>query len=191
LTTNLNLIPNKVFCIGFHKTGTKSIGSALSTLGYRVCGPTGVQDPHIAKNISAYIEKALSQFDAFQDNPWPIVFDNLDTRVPGSKFILTLRPEEQWISSMVSHFGDLDTPMREWIYGVGHPRGHETCYLQRYRDHNRDVFDYFKNRKTDLLVLDLTQDFTWQKLCEFLDKPLPHLPFPYLNPKNARIDGTA
>jgi hypothetical protein len=191
LTTSPDTSSNKVFCIGFHKTGTKSIGSALSTLGYRVCGPTGVRDPDIAKNIGTHIEKALDQFDAFQDNPWPIVFDSLDTMVPGSKFILTLRPEEQWISSIVSHFGNLDTAMREWIYSVGHPQGHEKLYLQRYRDHNRDVIDYFKERESDLLVLNLAQDFTWQKLCEFLDKPLPHLPFPFINHKNDRMDGTA
>ena len=29
----------KVFCIGFHKTGTKSLRKALATLGYRVTGP--------------------------------------------------------------------------------------------------------------------------------------------------------
>jgi UDP-N-acetylmuramate-alanine ligase len=38
----------KVFCIGFHKTGTTSLAVALKTLGYRVTGPNGVHDPDIA-----------------------------------------------------------------------------------------------------------------------------------------------
>lgn len=42
---------SKIFCIGFHKTGTKSLGTALDILGYRVCGPVGVKDPDIAKNV--------------------------------------------------------------------------------------------------------------------------------------------
>ena len=35
----------KVFCVGFHKTGTKSLGAALTALGYRVIGPSGARDP--------------------------------------------------------------------------------------------------------------------------------------------------
>jgi hypothetical protein len=41
----------KVFCIGFHKTGTTSLRVALELLGYRVTGPNGVQDPDIGKNV--------------------------------------------------------------------------------------------------------------------------------------------
>ncbi len=36
----------KVFCIGFHKTGTSSLAVALKTFGYRVTGPNGVNNPN-------------------------------------------------------------------------------------------------------------------------------------------------
>jgi len=34
----------KIFVIGFHKTGTSSLGAALEILGYTVCDAVGIQD---------------------------------------------------------------------------------------------------------------------------------------------------
>lgn len=42
---------SKVFCIGFHKTGTTSLELALIRLGYRVTGSFGTKDPHIACEV--------------------------------------------------------------------------------------------------------------------------------------------
>ena len=42
---------SKIFRIGFHKTGTKSLGAALENSDYRVCRPVGAKDPDIAKNV--------------------------------------------------------------------------------------------------------------------------------------------
>ena len=172
----------KVFCIGFHKTGTKSLASALTTLGYRVTGPNGVSDPHIAKNVYAMAFDIIERFDAFQDNPWPILYPELDRRCPGSKFVLTIRSSESWMRSMVGHFGSQTTPMRQWIYGVGCPAGSEAIYIERYESHNRDVLEYFKERPNDLLVMRLAAGDGWEKLCPFLGKPMPKLPFPHENP---------
>jgi hypothetical protein len=44
----------KVFCVGFHKTGTTSLALALEILDYRVAGPTGINDPNIAKNVLSW-----------------------------------------------------------------------------------------------------------------------------------------
>ena len=58
----------KVFCVGFHKTGTKSLGAALATLGYRVAGPRGTLDPQIAIRMLAAgwaaVERGLPHEDA-------------------------------------------------------------------------------------------------------------------------------
>ena len=85
----------KVFCIGFHKTGTTSLKMALKILGYRVTGPNGRHDKNIGRNVEALARRIVPKFDAFQDNPWPIIYRFLDKEYPGSKFILTVRPERQ------------------------------------------------------------------------------------------------
>lgn len=176
----------KIFGIGFHKTGTKSLARAHSTLGYSVTGPNGTRDPEIATRVFDYVERMAPRFDAFQDNPWPVILRQLDERYPGSKFILTVRHPDAWIKSVVKHFGSEDTPMRQWIYGVGHPRGNEEIYLRRYEEHNRDVLAHFCDRPGDLLVMDITAGESWDKLCPFLGRAIPQTTFPVANTADDR-----
>jgi hypothetical protein len=171
----------KVFGVGFHKTGTKSLAAALTLLGYRVGGSFGVHDPGIARHALTRALRRCEKYDAFQDNPWPVLFRELDERVPGSRFILTLRPEAGWIESAVRHFGRRSTPMRQWIYGAGYPAGNEERYLERFRRHNREVMEHFRNRPGDLLVIDFFAGDGWDKLCGFLGVPVPRQDFPHVN----------
>jgi hypothetical protein len=180
----------KVFGIGFHKTATTSLANALSYLGYRVTGPNWVDNPNIAEDVYELAFDLANKFDAFQDNPWPVLYKELDRNFPGSRFILTLRPSDQWIKSVVNHFNEDGTQMREWIYGVGCPKGNEGVYIARYERHNREVLEYFKDRSEQLLVLDITAGEGWTKLCPFLDEPIPAIPFPRANaaPQRRKMD---
>lgn len=173
----------KVFGIGFHKTGTKSLAAALHILGYRVTGPNGVRDPQIATNALPMALDLVPRFDAFQDNPWPILFQEMDRRFPGSKFILTSRPTGEWFRSVEGYFGTASTPMRKWIYGVdaGSPIGNEAIYKTRYQRHNDAVLKHFENRPEALLVLNLTQGEGWPPLCSFLGHDVPDQAFPRKN----------
>ena len=163
----------KVFGVGFHKTATSSLAQVLSILGYSVTGPSAVHDLNIINNVRNMAQQLTSEFNAFQDNPWPLLYRDVDLWCPHSKFILTIRPVEQWIKSVVGHFGNASTPMRQWIYGVGTPVGNEA--------HNRKVLAYFKDRPEDLLVLRITDGEGWDKLCPFLGKDIPSILFPNIN----------
>lgn len=176
----------KIFCIGFHKTGTTSLTIALRKLGYRVTGPNGWNDPDIARNVLPMAYGLVEKYDAFQDNPWPIIYRELDEKYPGSKFIMTLRSSESWIRSQVKHFGRKESAMRQWIYGVGCPEGNEDIYVRVFEDHNKDVLAYFKGRSKDLLVLDLANGEGWEKLCPFLGVPIRSSPFPHANKASDR-----
>ena len=174
----------KIFCIGFHKTGTKSMAKALRILGYTVTGPNGTQDIHIASNVYNMATSLIPKYDAFQDNPWPIIYKEIDRLYPESKFILTLRDSRSWIKSQINYFGNETSPMRKWIYGENHgcPKGNEKIYIQRFEAHNRDVKAYFQNRQNDLLVMNIFEETNhWEKLAAFLEKEIPDLPFPHEN----------
>ncbi len=173
----------KVFCIGAHKTGTTSLEVALTKLGYRVQGSFGTKDPDIAEKVHEMAYAMAEDYDAFEDNPWPILFKELDQRFPGSKFILTRRPPDAWIRSMVKDFATTETPMRRWIYGetAGCPEGNEDIYVERYERHNREVLEYFRDRPDDLLVFELPKGDGWEKLCAFLGHDVPDEPFPHAN----------
>ena len=172
---------NKIFGIGFHKTGTKTLKYSLEALGLNVCGPRQDLLEAIIRKKYRAVFKVVKDYDAFQDNPWPLLFKILDKKFPGSKFILTARNEDKWIKSIVNHFGDESTDMREWIYGIGYPLGNEEIYLNVFKRHIADVKEYFKNRPNDLLITDLTAGEGWEKICPFLEKQIPEKDFPYAN----------
>lgn len=171
----------KVFCIGFHKTGTTSLAMALKLLGYRVTGPNGTKDKDIASKVWDMADSLVQEYNAFQDNPWPVIYKEMDRKYPGSKFIFMTRSSDSWISSQVRDFGTRETPMRKWIYGVGCPQGNEDTYIARFERHNKEVIEYFENRPDDLLVLDLPRGDGWEQLCKFLTKEIPAAPFPHAN----------
>ena len=63
-----------------------------------------------------FLPKALriaSSFDAFQDNPWPLIYKDMHKKYPGNKFIITPRDHEDWWSSIYNHFSEKSTPMRQ------------------------------------------------------------------------------
>lgn len=171
----------KIFCIGFQKTGTSSLGQALTILGFKVQGPAHTRNPLIKDKLVELSLPLIEHSDAFQDNPWPILYKILDDTYPGSRFILTERDPEGWIKSVLHHFGKKSTPMRELIYGVGCPEENEDVYIKRFIDHNMDVREYFKDRADDLLILNLKHNNSWNLLCKFLNKPIPSCPFPHAN----------
>jgi len=94
----------KVFGIGFHKTGTKTLKQALTILGYKVSGPNLELVDELSQNKYDAAFELVNRFDAFQDNPWPLLYKTLDENFEGSKFILTRRDDEKWIKSVVNYF---------------------------------------------------------------------------------------
>ena len=107
----------KVFGVGFHRTGTSSLGAALRELGYVVTGPKWLDEPDLRGRVVDLALAATDEFDAFEDNPWPVLYRELDRHCPGSKFVLTVRDTDEWLASVVRQFGTAETAMRRWIYG--------------------------------------------------------------------------
>ncbi len=180
------MTPPKVFGVGFMKTGTTSLGRALEVLGYRVKGPFGLTDPTIAETGLETALQLATEYDAVQDNPWCILYRELDQHFPGSKFILTLRPVDQWLESVTRHFGYRTSPLRAWVFGEGRPKGNEALYARRYADHTAAVRHYFQDRPEDLLILRLTEGDGWAQLCPFLNVPIPPVDFPWANDTTTR-----
>ena len=172
-----------VLGVGFQKTGTSTLREALKILGYKVkdCSPRTLF-PILRKDWKKVL-RILDGYDAAEDTPWYMLYREIDELKPGSKFILTVRDEESWYNSVSRHIGDLRSAEHEWIYGRGKglPKDHKENTLAIYTQHNLDVIHYFSDRKEDLLVVDFTQGDGWEKLCAFLDKPIPEVPFPHAN----------
>lgn len=172
---------SKIICIGWHKTGTSTLGDALLMLGYKVIG---AREDLAYSLLEGDYKPALSlaeKFEALQDVPWAVLYKELDQSFPNSKFILTERNEDAWLNSAKKHFKDKDIKLHDWIYGVGVLDGNEDIYIERYRKHYKEVKDYFKNRPDDIIIMDFEKGDGWDKLCEFLDVPVPKKAFPHSN----------
>lgn len=183
----------KVFVIGFHKTGTTSLAKALVQLGYRVCGSMNqIKDfkpaIHSKNDLFKMAQPLLSSYDVFEDTPWFVFYKELLNQFPDGKFILTIRPSEAWYKSVLKHFGGYDKwNYHAWIYdGFGDPTGHKELYIKKYEEHNENVLNYFNDQGKNLLVMHLPNDFNWETLCGFLSCKKPRGAFPHANTVGSR-----
>ncbi len=179
----------KVFGIGLNKTGTKTLSTGLRELGYPRHITFSLHNLRNFKrgNIAELVE-ILTHFDSCEDWPWPLMFDHLDQHFPTAQFILTIRQTpEIWFNSLCRHAEYTGpTEGRLLVYGYAMPHDHYQHHLNFYLQHNQRVRDYFKNRPGKLLEVCWENGDEWAKLCQFLDKPLPAVPFPHVN-KNSQI----
>ncbi len=166
---------NKIVGIGFHKTGTSSIGKLMEQLGLTCAASNMRLIKEIQKNNWDKVWAEADRWDAYQDDPWNILYKEMDQQYPNSKFILTIRDTDKWLKSLLNHFGKNMVSVN-WIYGINAPQSHPEILIERYERHTTEVLAYFKDRPEDLLVIDWnnTSDETAiSQLCSFLKKDIP------------------
>jgi len=186
----------KVIVVGAHKTGTTSLASAMTSLGYRVAGfimpgldlesLRGLDREQARAIVVDEASAMLESFDCAEDTPWWEIYPELDERFPGSRFILTIRDPDRWLESVLQHFGDENIVHHEWIYGTSSAKQDPDRYRAHYLRHNEAVREYFADRPDDLLVLDLAAGDGWPELCAFLGVPVPPYEFPHANARAGR-----
>ena len=176
----------KVFCTGWQRTGTTSLAKALKFLGLETLD----WPKELFRDID---DDVIRRYDAFTDNPIPLLYKELDRRHPGSRFIHTVRDDEAWLKSAEWLFtlgmvkfnwrdgkdGPILAEMHRELYGT--TVFDAELFLERYCRHNREVAEYFADRPDDLLVVDITRGEGFERLCPFLGLPLPAEPFPHWN----------
>lgn len=176
----------KVFGIGLNKTGTTSLGVCLTRLGFRHAS----FNLHLLKQVNKgdlrSLFEVVDEHDSFEDWPYPLVFDALDQRYPGSRFILTRRlTPSHWLRSLKSHALRTDPKIgpqsRALAYGFPYPQHNLEAHLEFYENHLRRVRTYFMNRPDDLLEVCWEEQANWEPLCRFLRQPIPADPFPHAN----------
>lgn len=187
-------VPTHVFGIGLHKTGTTSLHHALTALKLDSAHwPSAHWARAIWEEMRAQGHSpTLERHYATCDLPMPLLYKELDTAYPGSRFILTTRDEGEWLESVRKHWDPEHNMYRhQWDTDPFTHRVHLELYgrrrfdpdvmLARYRAHNDAVRQYFVGRPADLLELPLTDHMRWEPLCDFLNKPVPLLPYPKAN----------
>ncbi|HNP17776.1 MAG TPA: sulfotransferase [Fulvivirga sp.] len=165
---------SKIFCIGYNKTGTSSLGTALSGFGFKHSSFNRI----IYRNF--YLKKKYdkiiwytSKFESFDDLPWlkEDMIPKLDKAFPSSKFIYLHREEEDWIKSFESY-----SLKKKGI------RPNMKKELLSYKKHERFVREYFKNWPENRFIeLNIKDDLGAKKLSKFLSVKKPIESFPHKN----------
>lgn len=189
---------------GLSRTGTRSLADALEGLGLRTIhfdrnrlnSVLFGADP--SPNFRVY-----DDVDAVVDLPGSYFFRELMDAYPRSKVILTVRDIEAWWKSIEVHFNvvaplDEERPIRRRILNklgwsgkdeafdafrrrlrncvYGSPVATEFLYKKKYLEHNQRVIAATPPER--LLVMDIAAGEGWEKLCPFLNAPIPNRPFP-------------
>lgn len=176
----------KVFGIGLNKTGTKTLGHSLETLGFKRTS----FDLHLLEDISKQrydrLFNVISSFSAFEDWPYPLVYKEIDINFPGNKFILTKRSSpSKWLQSLMNHSLRTDpergAKSRTLAYGFPYPQINPEAHLKIYQDHLDTAREYFRGRDNDFLEVCWEDGDDWNQLCNFLQIPKPSQEFPHMN----------
>lgn len=191
----------KVFCIGFHRTGTRSLHEFLSRSGFRalhwphwvdgVCYEA-LTIPHLfdRHEIVRILSPMITRYNAFSDVPFPSLYRELSEHFPDSRFILVTRDLDLWLKSLIRHW-NLDArvfkPLDPYeylqynLYSDSDLRyvtiKDKSLLVELHEMHIASVHDFFQTSPKALLSVDLEDPAIGEKLSAFLQVPLRH-PFP-------------
>ena len=195
----------KVIGAGYSRTGTLSLKRALEILGVGRCYHfTEVLKRRHATHWLDILDGGPQDWDAIFDGygatvDWPAVtyYRELADYYPNAKVILTTRDPEQWHASISKALLPLRQVLPSWLpwasrirrltdltiwqgtfEGRVEDREFATACL---RHHSQEVTAAIDSQR--LLVFDVRQG--WNPLCEFLQCPVPDVPFPRTNSRRS------
>ncbi|KAI8889098.1 hypothetical protein K501DRAFT_239425 [Backusella circina FSU 941] len=200
------MAPLEVISAGMSRVGTVSLCTALDILGYNTIhfknfsrdetlDLEGFKDA-VNNREEADWDKLYENYNAAVDIPTWVWYKDLVKKYPNAKVILTVREPESWYTSMKNLGAILNDPKNQIdsersvkVKEVRHAFycAHDSPIYGKMKDkesgmaafekHNQDVIDFVP--KENLLVMQLGEG--WERLCEFLGKPIPDVPYPNLN----------
>jgi hypothetical protein len=180
----------RVFGIGLNKTGTSSLHTALEILGFDSLhwgGPTVRAKVEAARDAGLPMLDHLDpKYDAFSDIlPIAQSYALLDRQYPGSHFVLTVRPLDEWLDSRRRHVETNQRRQAAGEYSGTFVVVDEDAWRAEWITHTGGVREYFVGR-SDYAELDLSTTVGWEPLCTLLDVPEPSDAYPCINRDDRR-----
>jgi hypothetical protein len=117
--------------------------------------------------------------------PLTLNFELADQQYSGSKFIMTWRELDSWLASREGHVQRNLARLERGAYRGKWTKIDREAWTQQWHAHRQRVLDYFAARPGDLLVINICGGEGYERLCPFLNKPIPAAPFPWMNRRNS------
>lgn len=195
----------KVIGAGLSRTGTYSLHQALSLLGLSsIHFDQERLNDILSGSVANPSFRRYDDVDAVVDLPAALFYRELMQAYPESKVVLTVRDLDAWWRSIKVHFtatapiAEQDRILLRLLYKLGwrmrqrqfddfrrhvrnlaygSPTPTEFLYKKRFFEHNALVAASVPAER--LLIMDIGAGDGWQKLCGFLNLPVPSVPFPH------------
>ncbi|MEM7343773.1 MAG: sulfotransferase family protein [Chloroflexota bacterium] len=194
----------KVIGVGFGRTGTNSTRLALETVGFGPCHHMShlIDNQQLSQQWYDVAFKGKRNWDEVfagcqSTLDWPAVsyWRELAAYYPQAKLLLTVRDPEKWYESMTKTvFPQMEKPLGEegsamWLRRstaiklireeafAGQGLTHRSETIRRFEQHNAEVQAAFGPDR--LLVWQVQEG--WEPFCNFLEVPIPDIPFPRSN----------
>lgn len=190
----------KIFGIGLSRTATTSLTTALNILGFTTIHFINPLTNQIINN------EDFLYFDAFCDSPISYRFEELYELFPNARFIYTKRNLADWVRSSSNLYKprgfSTTTELKVWLnnedgnkfdklyhnYDPVYQKSYGSLYADfvdwetAYLAFDKRVNNFFADKpNSKLLKINICSDPKWDKLCNFLNVPIPAMPFPYSN----------
>jgi hypothetical protein len=200
----------KVIGAGLGRTGTHSLATALEQLGFGPCYHMfafGQHPEHLPVWKAALYgqtvdwAKLLEGFQASVEWPGVAFLPQLLDAFPAAKVILTVRDPRSWVESInntvfdglqLSQFNP--DPLQRERSAFTREMILERTFSGRFRDaeHVMRVFDGHNQLVRQLVpaanLLEFQIGAGWGPLCGFLGVPVPNIPFPRTNHRDAFLE---
>jgi Sulfotransferase domain len=173
------------FGIGLPKTGTTSLGDAVTLLGWSHLAAHGDRLMRRWRDGDlAALRTVAKSYDLLTGLPWPLMYEELAETFPCAKFILTRRSStERWVRSQVFHTAQYpEFWLFKEVYGASPAASFPDVHRAFYERHNAKVRAFFAG-SARLLEVCWEEGDGWTEICPFLEVSEPHSrPFPHSNP---------
>ena len=165
---------SKIFIIGLPRTGSTSICAAMLELGFRVAH-------------TAYTDRAFSEAQVLADTPIFCDYQHLDSAYPDAKFIYLSRAMDKWLpsikqllarmhSNLIRDDGGFNPIIKRCYQEIFTPYSLDNInnvefLAQCYQQHETQVQQYFTDRDSNFLSLDISDSESYNQLLSFLNFP--------------------
>lgn len=177
----------KVFCIGLSRTGTKSLDSALTILGYDAAHWFNPITQNVLGRQDYFLFEGFSDITVSADLQW------LRENFSNARYILTERDLASWERSITRHYFDHAGVTRlDQLSSKGASRfsgradaaeaalyGGFNTWSNAHNAHNYTVDEVFSTAQDRLLKMNIVGGDSWEKICDFLGKAYPRVNFPH------------
>jgi len=170
----------QVLCVGYPRTGTRSLWKALTILGYNALHHDDERVPLYPPMDFDF--RIYDDVDAATEEIW---WREVAEAYPEAKILLTIRDQDSWYRSVghVVNENRTKSPkeiarfdrIQNLLYGCASPV--ERLYKARHWLHIQSVREWCTAHNRPLLM----PAVEWRCLCHFLGKPIPNVPFPWEN----------